>query len=118
MADRLLPPDDPTLAPDVASTAAYAASLAVKTAPGVLFGITGYNSKVSAQFIQIHDAAALPADNAVPKVIITVPASSNFSIDFGQYGLRCVAGIIVCNSSTGATKTIGSADCWIHARYR
>lgn len=118
MTERIVPSDDPFMAPDSKTTSAYAASLAVKASQGVLYGLTGYNSKVSAQFIQIHDAAALPSDAAVPAVVITVPASSNFSIDFGPYGRRFLNGIVICNSSTGPTKTIGSADCWIDARFK
>lgn len=98
------------------TTTAYAASLVVKAAPGVLYGLTGYNSKASAQFIQVHDAAALPSDAAVPKITFTVAASSNFSIDFGR-GRKFDTGIVVCNSSTGPTKTIGSADIWVDAQY-
>lgn len=99
------------------TTTAYAASLVVKAVPGNLYGLTGYNSKASAQFIQIHDAAALPDDASVPKVVFTVPATSNFSIDFGEHGRSFATGIVVCNSSTGPTKTIGSADCWFDAQY-
>lgn len=98
-------------------TAAYAASLIVKATGGILFSVTGYNSKASAQFIQIHDSATLPADTAVPKLVITVPASSNFTLDFGDRGMAFTNGIVLCNSSTGPTKTIGSADCFAVARY-
>lgn len=99
------------------SSAAYEASAVVKATKGAVYGITGYNSKGSAQFIQIHDAAALPADTAIPKVFITVAASSNFSIDFGQFGKWFKNGIVVSNSSTGPTKTIGSADVFFEVRY-
>ena len=101
-----------------ASTTAYAASLVVKASAGTLFGISGYNSLASTQFIQIHDAAALPSDNAVPKVVISVPASSNFSIDFGIYGRAFGTGIVVCNSTTGPTKTIGASNIWVDAQYK
>ena len=96
------------------TVAAYAASLVAASNPTGLRGITGYNSKASAQFIQIHDAASLPADTAVPSYIIKVPADSNFSLDFGA-AVDFNTGVVICNSSTGATKTIGSADCWITA---
>lgn len=105
-------------APSNATTTAYAASLVIKGSAGALFGITGYNSLASAQFIQLHNASSLPADAAVPVVVIAVPASSNFSIDFGVYGRWFTTGIVVTNSTTGPTKTIGAANCWFDAQYK
>lgn len=99
-------------------SAAYVASQVVKATPGILYQVHGYNSAVAAQFIQLHDAASVPADTAVPELIITVPASSNFAIDLGVYGKRFAVGIVVCNSSTGPTKTVGAADCYFSARYK
>jgi len=96
---------------------AYEASAIVKATPGSIYSITGYNSRTSAQFIQLHDSATLPADTAVPAVIFKVPASSNFFYDFNEIGRFCTKGIVVCNSSTGPTKTIGSADCWYNIQY-
>lgn len=92
-------------------------SRVIKTAPGVLLGITGYNNSVAEQFIQLHNATSLPADTAIPVIVIVVPAKTNFSLDLGVYGRYFSTGIVACNSSTAATKTIGSADCWFDAQY-
>ena len=100
-----------------ATTSAYAASLVIKSSPGTLYGLQGYNSKASAQFVLVFDAASLPAEGTAPKIIIPVNATSDFSLDFGEHGREFEVGIVVCNSSTGPTKTIGSADIWVDAQY-
>lgn len=107
-----------TYSPTTATTTAYVTNLVIKAGAGNLFAITGYNSKTSGQFIQVHDTASLPADAAVPKLIWWVPAQSNFSLDFGGKGRYFGTGITICNSSTGPTKTIGAADCWFDALYK
>ncbi len=98
------------------TTTALATSLVVKAVRGTLYGLTGYNNRSSSQFIQVHDAASLPADTAVPVVVFTVPATSSFSLNYDA-GREYQVGIVVCNSSTAATKTIGSADCWFDVEY-
>lgn len=96
---------------------AYVKSQVIKASPGTLYKLTGYNSKGSAQWIQLHDAASVPADNAVPVAIFTVAATANFEINFNNIGRYFSTGIVVCNSSTGPTKTVGSDDCWFDAQY-
>ncbi|MEI6035709.1 MAG: hypothetical protein WCS65_15700 [Verrucomicrobiae bacterium] len=91
------------------ASAMSAASLVVKAAAGTLFSLTGFNAG-PAQFLQLHDAAALPANGAVPILVVAVPAVSSFAFEW-KNGLPCASGIVVCNSDIAVTKRIGSADC-------
>jgi hypothetical protein len=103
-------------APSNARSTAYANSLLVKATPGTLYGMAGYNSGPD-QFIQLYDAVSLPANGVAPVVTFRVPAQNNFSIEFGPYGFRFDAGMVVGNSTTGPTKTIGAADTFFYGRY-
>ncbi len=47
----------------------------------------------------------------IPICTFAVPTLSNFSLDYPA-GLPFRNGIVVCNSTTGPTKTLGSADCY------
>ena len=120
LADRVVITDGsgtPLTAPSSATTAAYAASLVVKASAGTLLGFSGYNSHTATVFIQVHDSASLPADTAVPKIVLAVPPTSNFSYDAGQWGRPFTTGIVICNSTTGPTKTIGGSTTWVDAQY-
>ena len=74
------------------------------------------NMNGSTRYIQVFDSATLPADGAVPLLIFPLATLTSISppIDFGVYGQTFVNGIVVCNSSTEATKTIGSADSFFN----
>jgi hypothetical protein len=100
--------------PTVAKTTALATSLVVKASAGKLLGFAGYST--TAQFIQVHDTTSLPADTAVPVLVFPIEANKPFSIKLpGSH--PCATGITICNSTTGPTKTIGSANTWITAYY-
>ena len=97
--------------------AASVASLIAKvcTIPGQiarLHRIIATNTNAATRYIQVFDATVLPADGTAP--LITFPlaaaASTQPPIDFGVYGRVFQNGIVNCNSTTEATKTIGSAD--------
>lgn len=108
----------PVAFPANATSVAYATNLVVKASAGRLFGVQGYNSNASPQFIQVHNATSLPVDTSVPVITFLVPGTSPFSIDFGRLGRYFATGIVLCNSSSGPTKTIGAADCWFDAQYQ
>lgn len=91
---------------------ALAASLVALPGMSYLVSFTVNNTNAAAQFIQFHDAAALPADGAIPAVVFTVAASSDKIVSYTLPGRLFNTGIVVCNSSTAATKTIGAADCF------
>jgi hypothetical protein len=112
----LIPSAVVATATTVVSSTAYEASHILKSTEGNLYAIDGYNSKAGTQFILLFDSATLPAEGAIPKLVLGVATATNFSRDFGVYGLHFQKGIVVCNSSTGPTKTIGSADCFFTAR--
>lgn len=105
------------VASSLSSSAAYETNRVAKASAGRLFVVNGYNSLGSAQFIQVHNTASLPGDGVAPIAVITVAASSNFSMDFGPLGIPCSTGITICNSTTGPTKTIGAANCYFTVSY-
>jgi hypothetical protein len=115
---RLEPSNDESYKLSNAASGALAASLVIKATPGNLYNLNVYNDKAAAQYIQLHDAAALPADTAVPVFTFSVPTKGTVNIPLSIFGKWFANGIVVCNSSTGATKTIGSADCWFDAQFK
>jgi len=104
--------------PSSADSAGYENNRVAKASAGVLYSVSGYNSKATAQFIQVHNATALPGDGAAATAIMRVEPLSNFSMDFGKFGRYFSTGIVVCNSSTGPTKTLGANDCWFNVQYK
>lgn len=111
------PSSSSSFSPTNTTSSAYEASRVIKATPGTLYSVVGYNSKTSTQFIHLHDSTGLPINNSLPKVVLSVPASSNFSYSADKFGRYFTSGIVVCNSSTGNFKTIGSADCWFDCQY-
>jgi|SRR5215469_6082644 len=99
------------------TSTAYENSRVVKSGKTTLFGISGYNSKASGQFIHAYDASTVPSNGAVPVLIINVAATTNFSVAYVLPGRFFARGCVLTNSSTGPTLTIGSADCWFDAQY-
>lgn len=112
-----VPPSGATNANSSLASTALEASHVIKASAGRLYQLTGVNTKTSAQYIQVFNSTTVPADTTAPILLAYVGAGANFSWDFGQVGRYFSTGISVSNSSTAATKTIGSADCWFNAEF-
>lgn len=100
-----------------ASSQAPVNSIVIAGGRGHLFGFWGYNRNAVAQFLLLFDSDTLPADGAIPAAVLKVAGSSNFSAFFGSIGRAFDRGIVICNSSTDTTKTIGAADLIIDVQY-
>jgi hypothetical protein len=103
--------------PDNASSGALSQFLVVKSGAGKLYGASILSTKAGSQFIQIFDSTGPPASGAVPVFVATVSGSSNLGLYWGSVGRWFSRGIVIANSSTSATQTAGSADCWFDAQY-
>lgn len=93
------------------SSSGYESSHVIVTSPKGLLGFSGYNNSLTAQWIQVFDATALPADGAAPVISVKAGAEDNFSWDSGTLAMDFANGIVICNSTTGDVKTLGAADC-------
>jgi hypothetical protein len=100
------------------SSAAAEASAVVKSSSGRIYMLVGHSTSGSDQWIQVHNTTSLPANGAVPVISFKATAGKNFSFSIPEPGIPLNTGIVVCNSSTQLTKTIGSADCSFYVLYR
>lgn len=98
------------------SSAAENAEVVI-AAPAKLFTATIHNGSASDQWFQIFDATAVPADATVPVLTQKVLAGNTAAFDYTD-GIIFTLGIVVTNSSTAQTKTLGSADCLFCVTYR
>lgn len=104
-------------APLSATSLALGQFLVVKSGPATLYGVSVYSNKATAQFIQLFDAQVAPASGAIPVAVYTVGGTSNLGLYWGSVGRWFNQGIVIANSSTAATQTAGSADCFFDAQY-
>lgn len=102
--------------PDNFSEGRLANSIVV---PGniVVYGWTIYNTKGSAQYVNVFDASTVPADTSVPLFSWPVAANNGVGFAWPANGRWFKTGLVLCNSSTDATKTIGSVDCFFDVQY-
>jgi len=103
--------------PVSANSFALSQFIVVKAGPGTLYGFSAYSNKASAQFIQVFDQTTAPTSGQVPVAVYTVGATGNLGVYWGSVGRWFNIGIVIANSSTVATQTAGSADCWYDVQY-
>lgn len=84
---------------------------------GRVYGFTVTNTKGSAQFALVFDLGTVPATGAVPIMGVDLAASSAKGVYWGVAGRWFDRGIVIANSSTIASLTIGSADCFFDVQY-
>lgn len=99
----------------VHTDAGAVASLVLMNYGGFVEKLVVTNPKVSAIVVQIHDAASLPADTAVPLLTFQVPASSAYVLDVPVFVEN---GAVVAVSSTLGELTISADTIHIYATVR
>lgn len=99
-------------------SAAQEASAVVKASAGNLYGFVFTNNNAATRYVQVFNAAALPGDGTVPALSFPVSSGGVFPFDTGKYPNQFTNGIVFCNSTTQATKTIGAADSLFYVQYK
>jgi hypothetical protein len=100
----------------VGDTLATNSFIATTTKGTKVFLLTGYTA--TSQYIMVFSTNAVPA-NGVKAALGPFPVSAGqfYSIDFGNYGAD-LDGVVVCNSTTANTLTLGAADTTFQAVLR
>lgn len=81
-----------------------------------LYGFMVSNTNAVAQFLQVFDLAVLPADGTAPNILFQVGGSSDKGVQWLP-ARKLLQGLVICNSSTAGTKTIGAADCFFDIQF-
>lgn len=103
--------------PPNATTPALSKSIVVKSGAGRLYGFTATSTNVAAQFILVFDASALPANATVPLFSFNVAAASPAGGYWGSVGRWFDRGIVLANSTTQGSLTLGAADCLFDVQF-
>lgn len=92
----------------ITSAAASTNATVAKDSPGILYSLIGFNAAASARYLKVYDKATAPTVGTdTPKLTITLPATTAFSIDW-QMPIEFRAGISyalttgVADNDTGA----------------
>src|SRR5689334_25314615 len=73
----------------------YKNQLVVYTGTCILYGFTVYSSNVAAQWIQVIDTNTAPAAGVNPAASLTVAATANLGVYYGEPGFLFLAGCVI-----------------------
>lgn len=85
----------------------------VSTRGVAVFSLKCHNANAAARYLQLHNTATVPADQAVPFDCHLVPATAEIIVGtdyFGVGGLAFSVGLAFAFSTTRDTYTAGSAS--------
>lgn len=101
-----------------AFSAALEVQHTIKASAGKLYGVSVLNTNAAARFILLFDAKGTVANGAIPVAVFTAAAGpANLGLYFGSVGRAFEQGIVIANSTTSSTLTLGSADSWFDAQF-
>ena len=101
-----------------ADSGALVNSLNVKTTPGNLLQVVGFNDTASVVYLHIFNAASLPANGTAPRTAFKIAANANFSFDLSARSRSFATGIVLAGSTTSATLTVSTnTPLFIGAEY-
>ncbi len=100
-----------------ASSPKLSSSIVAHTGVCRLVGFTATSTNAAAQFVQVHDANAVPANGAIPLFTFNVALVNSVTGYWGSMGRWFDRGLVLCNSSTQGTLTIGVADTLFDVQY-
>jgi hypothetical protein len=107
----------PYRVPANATSPALTNSIIAATGAARMYGFTATSTNVAAQFILVFDRLKVPSNGAVPVFAVNVAAAAPISAFYGEVGRTFDNGIVLCNSTTQGSLTIGAADTIFDVQY-
>jgi hypothetical protein len=103
--------------PPNATSPALASSIVAATGVCRLYGFVATSTNVAAQFVLAFDALKVPANGTLPLFAVNVAAASPAVAYYGSVGRSFDHGIVLANSTTQGTLTLGAADTIFDVQY-
>jgi hypothetical protein len=99
------------------SSQALEKSRVVFTGQCRLEGFNAVNTNASTRYIMVFDATAVPANGAVTGMIFTATSGQSVGVYWGTTGRWMQFGLVICNSTTQTSLTLGAADSAFDVQY-